>query len=60
MASSDMEVPSLPPLGSDQVMLSLLSKMADPSSRRDHDDSDKRTNNSDRKFVEPNLQLRTS
>lgn len=60
MASSDMEIPSLPPLGSDQVMLSLLSKMADPSSRRDHDDSDKRTNNSDRKFVEPNLQLRTS
>lgn len=60
MASSDMEAPSLTPLGSDQVMLSLLSKMADTSSRRDHDDSDKRTNNSDRKFVEPNLQLRTS
>lgn len=59
MASTDVSVPQLSPIGSDQVMLSLLSHMADPPSGRNHDDNDKRSNNSDRKFVEPEPQLRT-
>jgi lysozyme len=59
MASTDVSVPPLSTVGSDQVMLSLLSHMADPPSSRNHDDNDKRSDNSDRKFVEPELQLRT-
>lgn len=59
MASIDVGVPSLSTVGSDQVMLSLLSHMADPSSGRDHDDNNRRANNSDRKLAEPDLQLRT-
>ncbi|MBS0251868.1 MAG: glycoside hydrolase family protein [Proteobacteria bacterium] len=59
MASSDFGVPALSTVGSDQVMLSLLSHMADTSPGRDRDDNNRRANNSDRKLAEPDLQLRT-
>lgn len=50
---------SLPIIGSDQVMLSLLSHMADPTSNRDRDDDKRQARNSSHRSLAPDIQLAT-
>jgi lysozyme len=56
-AWADIGAQPLSSIGSDQVLLSLLSHMADPSSGNDRDDR-KQARNSDRKSIGPEIQPR--
>ncbi|HML28392.1 MAG TPA: lysozyme [Hyphomicrobium sp.] len=56
-ASADIGNPSLPVIGSDQVMLSLLSHMADPTSNRNSDDDKRQARDSSRKSLVPDIPL---